>query len=180
MMKQIKLAVSAFLFCLLFATSANAQNPFNKSDKFVEGTLNYSKVTGVDAQYSFNPTIGFFITNKFAAGIFGEIGKTDGDKVTVVGGFGRCYILNIGKQTNVYTQLSVSNTTVNTGVNTNTFGINAGIGANYFISKNLALSANIADLLSYTHVGSTSSFSVGFDGAQNPLSLAKFGVLYRF
>lgn len=58
------------------------------------------------------------------------------------------------------------------------FNANLGLGVNYFVTKNLALSANLANLASYNF--ETESFNVGFSGVENPFNTTRFGVLYKF
>ncbi len=182
MKKQIKLIAVAFLLSLTAFTSVNAQIAFKKSDKFVEGTASYSKSEGTDASYSLAPTVGYFISDRFAAGVFGQVGKDgDGVETSTIGAFGRCYVLNIGKNLTTYSQLNVGSSSVNdAGTKTSALGINLGLGANYFVSPKLALSMHISDLMNYTSVESSSSFSIGWEGVNNPFSMTKFGLLYRF
>jgi outer membrane protein len=178
-MKKVVLLAIGLIAAVTFT---NAQNNFKKSDKFVEGTLSYSKSTDVDATYGFQPTIGYFVTDRFAVGVSGAFGKDGaGTKTNGIGAFGRCYVLNIGQNLKTFSQLSVGTTSVDeAGVKTSAFGVNLGLGVNYFVSPKLALSLNIADIASYTSVESNSTFTIGWEGVTNPISAAKFGVLYRF
>ena len=163
----------------LFALVSNAQ--FKKSDKILEGTVSYAKSEGTDAEYSISPSFGYFLSDKFAIGISAGIGTNEDGDFTEFGGYGRLYFLNIGKNLMAYTQLDLSTASNKLeSVKTSSFSTNVGVGANYFISKNLALSAHICDLMNYTSVESTSSFSIGFTGVNNPLSSAKFGLLLKF
>lgn len=162
--------------------SANAQVSFSKSDKFVEGTVSYSKSTGADVAYGLKPTFGYFVTDKCAVGLFGEVAKTSAGAETLnYGVFGRCYFLTVGEKFKTFSQLAVSNNTATAaGVETSTLAANLGIGANYFFTSNLALSLNLTDLISYTNSDENSTLTVGFDGVTNPISPVKFGVLYKF
>ena len=163
----------------ILTVSANAQSNFKKSDKILEGTASYVKTEGVDASYSLAPTIGYFLTDKFAIGVAGETAKDDaGVKTNSIGVFGRCYFLNIGKNLKTYSQLTMSNVTINDAGSA--FGLNLGLGLNYFVSSKLALTLHVADLVDYSDNKSTSTFSVGWQGVTNPFSASKFGVLYRF
>jgi len=166
----------------IFAVSANAQSSFKKSDVILEGTASYVKTEGADASYSLAPTIGYFLTEKFAIGVAGETAKDDaGIKTNSIGVFGRCYFLNIGKNLKTYSQLTMSNVTINDdGSKTSAFGANLGLGVNYFVSPKLALTLHVADLVDYSNVESTSTVSIGWQGVTNPFSAAKFGLLYRF
>lgn len=177
MKKQVKLVVALALVLVSFTTNAQ----FKKSEKFAEGTVSYSKSTGVDGEYSINPTIGYFLTDRFAVGVSGEFGKNATATTTGVGAFGRCYIAKVGDKLHVYSQLSFSTTSTKvSSVKTSITNANVGVGANYFVTKNLALSMGLARLMDYTDNGSTSTFSIGFQGVNNPLSATSFGVLYRF
>ena len=168
------------LLAVAFSTVfANAQS-FKKADKFVEGTLSYSKTTDADAEHSISPAVGRWITDRFAVGVFGEFAKS-AVKTTGVGAFGRCQFLTVGKNINVTSQLSIATTSVDAaGVKTSTFSSNLGLGAYCFVTKKLALTMNVADLVSYTSADSKSTLTVGFDGVNNPLSTAKFGLTYKF
>lgn len=178
MKKQVKLVVSA-LTLMLVSFTTNAQ--FKKTEKFVEGTVSYLKSTGTDGQYTLNPTVGYFLTDRFAVGVSGEFGKNSTQKATGVGAFGRCYVMSIGSKLHVYSQLGVSTLSTKVGNNkTSVTNANVGLGANYFVSKNLALSTSLANLISYTDNGPVSTFLIGFTGTNNPLTATKFGVLYRF
>jgi hypothetical protein len=178
MKKQVKFVVTA-LSLMLVSFTTKAQ--FKKAEKFAEGTVSYLKATGTDGQYLLNPAAGYFLTDKFAVGVSGEFSKNPTTKVNGVGAFGRCYVLSVGSKFHVYSQLSLSSTTTKAGNNeTSVKNANVGLGANYFVSKNLALSTSLASLIDYTDVGSTSTFSIGFTGVNNQLNAPKFGILYRF
>jgi len=178
MKNQVKFVVTALAFMLVSFTT-NAQ--FKKADKFIEGTVSYSKTTDAAKQYSINPTIGYFLTDKFAVGVSGGFGKNATQELTGVGAFGRWFMCETRNKLHVYSQLSVSSNATKTGSNkVSVTNANIGLGANYFVCKNLALSTSLAGLVDYTDNGSRSTFSIGFTGVTNPLSAAKFGVLYRF
>ena len=179
MNKTVKTIVAALaLTAVSFATQA--QSAFKKSDRILEGTVSYSKTTDVDASYSINSSVGYFMTSKFAIGVAGSFGKDGADKTTNVGVFGRCYFTDI-KNCKLFSQASISsNTTEVAGTKTTSTSAGLGFGANYFVTNKLALTMNVADLVSYTNVSSKSTLTVGFDGVNNPFSTAKFGVLYKF
>ena len=168
-MKKILLILVATLGLV-----ANAQTGFKKSDIFVEGSFSYAKEKGVDATYSFAPTAGYFLTDKFALGAQVEKSNTM-DKLSA-GVFARYYFLNVGKDFKVFSGLNFD--TNDALVNRPNVNASLGLGVNYFVTKNLALSANLANLSNYNF--ETGSFNVGFDGIENPFSATKFGVLYKF
>jgi outer membrane protein len=175
-MKKILLILVA-----LFTLSVNAQTDFKKSDVFVEGSFSYAKEKGVDATYSFAPTIGYFLTNKFAVGA--QVEKSNTTDKLGVGVFTRFYFLNVGKDFKVFSGLNLNTNDLILDSEDNNFtrqNFNAGLnlGVNYFVTKNLALSANLANLAAYNF--ETKTFNVGFDGIVNPFNTTNFGVLYRF
>lgn len=180
-MKKILLILVATL-----GLTANAQTGFKKSDVFVEGSFSYAKEKGADATYSFAPTVGYFLTDKFAVGA--QVEKSNTMDKLGAGVFARCYFLNVGKDFKVFSGLNLNTNAlvldestvnnVNDFITRQNFNANLGLGVNYFVTKNLALSANLANLAGYNF--ETESFNVGFDGVNNPLTEAKFGVLYKF
>ena len=178
-MKKVVLLVVAFITAITFT---NAQNNFKKSNKFVEGTVSYTKSTGIDAEYGFQPTVGYFLTDRFAVGILGIFDKdASGVKTNSIGAFGRCYVLNVGQNLKTFSQLNIGTTSVNdVGIKTSAFGVNLGLGINYFVSPKLALTLNVANLVDYTSIKSNSTFNIGWEGITNPLNASKFGVLYKF
>ena len=181
MKKQLKLTILTLVLGLMSLTTVSAQSTFKKSEKFVEGTVSYTKEDGSKAEWSLNPTVGYFLTDKFAVGLTGGFGESADVKTTNIGAFGRCYFLNIGKSAKIYSQLGVASNSTNTaGVKVSSTMLDLGLGANYFVTSKLALTMHVADLVSYQTQDSNSQLSVGFAGVTNPFALANFGVLYKF
>lgn len=179
-MKKILLILVATL-----GLTANAQTGFKKSDVFVEGSFSYAKEKGADATYTFAPTVGYFLTDKFAVGA--QVEKSNTVDKLGAGVFARCYFLNVGKDFKVFSGLNLntnalvlddSTENLNDFITRQNFNANLGLGVNYFVTKNLALSANLANLAGYNF--ETESFNVGFSGVENPFNTTKFGVLYKF
>jgi outer membrane protein len=180
-MTKIKVVVLAALVSMLAITGAKAQTSFKKDDKIVEGTVSFTKETAEDAEYSFSPSVGYFLTDRFAAGVALDLGENQAGQVTNFGAFGRCYFLAVGKNLNLYSQLTVgSNSSKVAGVKTSQFATSVGLGANYFLTKRVAVSAHLADLASYTSQDGVSTFNVGFVGFDNPIIATKFGILVKF
>jgi len=171
-MKKILLILVAML-----SLTSTAQTGFKKADKFVEGSFSYEKTKGLDATYTFAPTLGYLLTDKTAVGVSVETGNTVTEgKHFCTTVFARHYFLNLGQNFKVYSQLGVANH--NEADTKAYFSTDLGLGLNYFATKNLALTTSVATLASYDD--SKSQFKVGFDGVDNPLNALKFGVLYRF
>lgn len=159
--------VFSILALAVFSLTATAQS---KGEKLVEGTVSYSKSTGSDAVYSVAPSVGYMVTDKVAVGATGEF--TTG-KFTDFGAFGRCYFLTVGKSLKVFSQLNV-------GRVSDKFQTDLVLGANYFVSKKLAVTANLTQLASFNTSNGVSNFSVGITGVNNPFAATGFGVLYKF
>lgn len=177
MIKTIKIVFSVLAFMLVSLTT-NAQ--FKKGDKILEGTISYAKATGADGLYSLNPTLGTFLTDRFAVGISGEVGKTATQKISGLGLYGRCYVFTLGNKCHVFSQLSLSSSKVKAGsTETKITNANVGMGANYFVTKKLALAAHLTSLVDYTDAGSTSTFTVGLSEVSNPLNAGSFGILLK-
>ena len=179
-MRKFKLAVVTLLVSLVSMTGVKAQSSFTKGDKIVEGMVSYSKSKGADAVYTVAPSFGYFATNKIAVGVSAEFGTSANGDVTNFGVYARNYFHTIGKNFLTFAQVNAgNNTTKNAGVKTSEFAAGVGLGANYFVSPNVALSMHVADLVSYTSGEGASNFSIGFTGFHNPFSMAKFGVLIK-
>ena len=152
-----------------------------KTDKFVSGTVSYTKATDVEGVYKVTPTIGYYLTDKVSVGVFGEIGKNATEETTNVGVFGRCDFMSIGKGLTIFSQVDLaSNSTKVSDVKVNSVSANLGLGANYSISSKLALTMHVASLVSYESADGKSTTTIGFEGVSNPFAMAGFGLLYRF
>jgi outer membrane protein len=180
MKKQLKLTILTLVLGLMSLTTVNAQS-FKKSEKFLEGSVSYTKATDISATYSLKPTVGYFVTDKVAVGVFGEVGESATEKTTGIGAFARCYFMNLGQHAKVYSQLDLGTNSVDVAsVKTSTVSANLSLGANYFVTSKLALTMSLANLISYESADSKSTMSVGFAGVANPFATTGFGVLYKF
>jgi outer membrane protein W len=174
----MKKTVFLLVATMLAFTTLYAQK---QSDMFVSGTVSFTKTTDVDASYQLKPTIGYFVTNKLAVGVLGEVSKSSTEEVLNIGAFGRYHFLTVGKNCQVFSQLSLANnSTTVAGVKTSGFGANLGLGSNYFVTKRLGLTMDLTNLITYSNVDSKSTINIGFDGVVNPFAIPKFGVIYNF
>jgi len=152
-----------------------------KGDKFVSGTVSYTKTTDVDGIYTINPTIGYHVTDKVSVGVLGEVGKSATEETVNVGVFGRCDFMKIGKCLTAFSQLDVTNNTIKVSdVKTTSLGVNLGLGLNCSVSKKLSLTMSLADLITYENTDGVSTTTIGFTGINNPFATGKVGLLYRF
>lgn len=174
-MKQKVLSLAAILVLAVLTTSAQ------KNSKFVTGTASYSKSTDVKASYNITPTIGYYVTDKVSVGVLGSLGETATTKTSEIGFFGRCDFLTVGKNCQVFSQLGLSsNSVTEAGDKVSATVVNLGLGANYFLTKKLALTMNVTDLVSYVSSDGVSTTTIGFNGVANPFAVAKFGIFYKF
>lgn len=174
-MKKRVLALAVIFILAALATTAQ------KNTKIISGTVSYTKTKDVKASYSVTPLVGYFVTDKVAVGVLGEIGKTATTETTNVGAFARCHFLNIGKNCQAFSQLDItSNSTKEADVKTTSTSATLGLGANYTITKKLDLTMHVADLITYVSADGSSTTTIGFEGVTNPFAVAKFGVIYKF
>jgi len=170
-----------FIAIALMAIQTSFAQTFSKGDTFVEGTVKF--VSSDDTKtFDFNPTVGHFVTDKFALGVSLNTQSTKTDGVTTdsfgFGAFARCYFLRIGEHFNVHSQLGLNSDKAG---DIKTLSANLGLGANYFVTKNLSLTLSVADLASYKSVkGGDNTTTIGFSGVTNPFTTPSFGVNYRF
>lgn len=174
----MKKTIFLLVATMLAFTTLSAQK---KSDMFVSGTVSFTKTTDVDASYQLKPTIGYFVTNKLAIGVLGEVSKSSTEDVFNLGVFGRYHFLTIGKNCQVFSQLGLANnSTTVASVKTSGIGANLGLGSNYFVTKRLGLTMDLTNLITYSNIDSKSTINIGFDGVVNPFAIPKFGVIYNF
>jgi outer membrane protein len=182
-MKKFLFIAIAFI---AFQTS-NAQS-FAKGDTFVEGTVSF--VSGDSNEtFNFNPAVGYFVTDKVTVGVELDTQSTKnaaGVKTSDsfgVGVFARCYFLKIGEHLNVYSQLGLG-TSDDKVTDVKSTDVRVGLGANYFVTKNLSLTLKLAELAKYSSVKtgdvSANETSIGFNGVTNPFTTPTFGLSYRF
>ncbi len=145
-----------------------------KGDILLEGQINIqsSKDKNADlknSHFGFSPKVGYFLNDKFAVGVdlgfFKNNQETLGTSNNVfkskyneykVGAFGRYYFLSIGERFKTYSELNVAylngKTTKAAGyddVKSNHFAAKAGIGANFFLTKNVALGYSFGDVIGF-------------------------------
>lgn len=169
-----KILTIAILLCS--ATLSFAQTNFGKKSKFLEGTLNYSKMNNVSSS-SVNLSGGYFVTDRFALGVSGEVS----DNKSSAGVFGRCLFIEKG-HVSVFSQLNLvksAETTNNTTVKAN--NMNIGVGLNYFVTNRLALTTQLCSLMDVTYKTGYAQpdINFGLSGVDNPFSAARLGVLVK-
>lgn len=211
-MKKILLTIAA-VAGLTFASQAQ-EFGFKKTDFIVEGYFQSSNKNDKSKEekvsnFNFNPKFGYFVTDKIAVGLELGVGNTKSTKTTNdvesytknnvfgIGAFGRYYFLEVGSRFKTYAELGAgysqiggefnNGTTTDKFDKTKGFGINAGVGANYFLTNSIAVSFAFADVVSFNSskvdvdgAKSTTNFNTNINVFDNFFNTAKFGLTYKF
>lgn len=160
--------------------------------------------------FTFTPKAGFFVTDDLAVGaqlaissgkeeetVFGSPNVTTEETVSGFGAgvFARYYFLNLGERFKTYAEVGAGFGTTKNEVDseevakTNTFGIGLDLGINYFVTKKIAISFGLADVLAFNSSktefpgggeSKESSFGGNVNVFNNFFDTPTFGLLYKF
>lgn len=197
------------------ALTANAQDfGFKKGNVLLEGNIGLSSSNDKNAEkkensFSFTPKAGYFLTDKFAVGVelhFSSEKKEDytvgaetldKDNMFGAGVFGRYYFLELGKRFKTYAEAGVGYASIKNETKLgnaaaveaklNGFGVNAGVGANYFLTEKIAINAGLTNVINFTSTKvdapgakSSSDFSLNAGSINNIFDIATFGLTFKF
>jgi outer membrane protein len=200
-------AVAAFGF----AAKAQQQTfGFQKGDVIIEGGVSVNTTDNKATQtktslISLSPQAAYFINDKFAAGISIVYGgsKTDnysGTSQTTknnfygAGIFGRYYFWSPCQRLKVYGQAGIgynqsqakydNGTETSKGPKTTSYAIGGGVGANFFISKNIAIGYQFANIINYStskteHLKATNSFELNLNSFSNFFNSGQFSLTFK-
>ncbi|WP_281231487.1 outer membrane beta-barrel protein [Flavobacterium gelatinilyticum] len=204
---KTKFSIFLVLFTFYFANAQQDQQAetemnsakgitFSNGDMFLEGSIQIN-TGGESDYYAVNPKFGYFLNDKFAVG--GQVSfSSDKEEATNikteifgVGAFARYYALELDqKRFKAYGEVGLGygrNKVENdTGSNdTNSLTANINVGLNYFLTKNIAVTFTLANILSYNSVSpedgpSSDTFKLNINLFENIFDQPKFGLLYRF
>ncbi|AIM36639.1 hypothetical protein KO02_07905 [Sphingobacterium sp. ML3W] len=209
-MKKLLLTLTA-VAGLTFASQAQ-EFGFKKTDFIVEGnfsanTTNDKTTKEKTSTFNFNPSVGYFVSDKIAVGLdfnFGNekntnyMGTSDTyDKVSNfgIGAYGRYYFLDLGSRFKTYAQLAAGYQQATGEINDGTstldvpkikgFGAGAGLGVNYFVTENIAINFGLTDLVSFGTAKadggkSSNAFNANINSFNNFFDTAKFGLTFKF
>lgn len=207
-MKKLLLTLTAVAG--LTVASQAQEFGFGKGNVIVEGNLNVNTKNDDNTEvkttnFNFRPKAGYFVTDKIAVGVnlgFGnntiDNNKTDVKNSTNsfgAGVFGRYYFLEVGSRFKTYAELNADYTTATSKVTTagnsekspraNGFGVNAGIGANYFLTEKIAVNFAFANVIGYNTskvkgAESVNEFNVNVNNFNNFFNTATFGLTFKF
>jgi outer membrane protein len=205
-MKKIILTVAA-VFAMTFANAQEKEAKgfgFSEGNVFLEGNLSYSSTNDKNSEVktsnlSFNPKVGYFISDKFAVGInlgigSGKTTEPNEDDIKTsnfnVGAFGRYYFLDLGERFKTYTEFGFDITSNKQGdedyQKSNGLSVGAGLGMNYFVTPKMAISFGLSNVLSYQSSKTKadgddgqSSFGANVNVFKNFFDTPTFGLLYK-
>ncbi len=201
MKKLLLSALSVFAFSFSNAQETEASEfGFSQGDIFVEGTMQFNSTNDKNTEtktnaFTFTPKAGYFLNDKFAAGLNLAIGSTKSETPGVadtkssnfgVRAFGRYYFLDLGKRFKTYTEFGVAyNNREVSSEDSNGFGFDAGLGVNYFIKKNIAITYGFSNILSYTSektdgAKAESDFRFGLNNNSNFFGESQVGLMFIF
>lgn len=210
-MKKFVLSVIA-VAGIAFASQAQSFG-FEKGSLILEGYVGASSSDNKNTEtrqtsFTLGPSLGYFVTDKFAVGIkpgFHQSKSTNYSgtndtftKSNTYGAaiYGRYYFLELGNRFKTYTELDLgyatsgnetgNGTTTVKSDRTNTIGVNAGLGANFFITKRIAIGYQFTDLINYssTKVNNSSakpvsSFDLNLNSFDNFFSTGQFSLTFK-
>lgn len=185
---------------------------FGKGNILLEGNLGFSTVDNKNAEiketnFNFTPKVGYFFTDKLAAGVNINVGTSHEDdygdetknKANSFGAglFGRYYFLELGSRFKTYaevnadyastkSELTVADNTTK-GPKTNAFGVNGGVGANYFLTDKIAVNFALSNIIGFNTskvdedgAKATNDFGVNLNQYNNFFDAATFGLTFKF
>ncbi|MGJ1196700.1 outer membrane beta-barrel protein [Sphingobacterium spiritivorum] len=187
---------------------------YKKTDFIVEGFFQSSNKNDktADSKKShllFNPKFGYFVTDKIAVGA--GLGFSNGKEVTQfsmaktevkinvfsAAVFGRYYFLEIGPRFKTYAELvgSYATMSIEKTINSNptkepksnSFAVEAGIGANYFLTQHIAVGFVFSNVASFSSTKQDTDgakayteFNTNINVFDNFFNTAQFGLTYKF
>ena len=197
------------------AFTANAQEfGFSQGNVILEGNIGFNSTNDKNAEvkaneFEFSPKVGYFLTDKIAVGLKLRLatekeedytsGAESIDKTNAfgIGVFGRYYFLELGKRFKTYAEVGLgygtSRSETEVGGTTtkapkvNTLGLNAGIGANYFLTERIAINVGLVDVINFgsekvdvSGAKAKTNFGLNAGSVNNIFDLATFGLTFKF
>ncbi|ABQ03821.1 MULTISPECIES: outer membrane beta-barrel protein [Flavobacterium] len=170
---------------------------FQQGDMILEGSIKIS-TGGENDYYGFSPKFGYLLNDKFAVGAKIDYSsnkeEATGIKTNVfgIGAFARYYFLELDKKRlKTYAEVGLGygrnkTETPLAGSDTdNSLTADINVGLNYFVTKNIAVTFVLANVLAYNSVSpengpSSDTFQLNINLFENIFDQPQFGVLYRF
>ena len=187
---------------------------FQKGNVLVEGTLQASSQEGgmenyeKQSSFGFEPKVSYFLTDKWAVGLTAGIGNSKYEpkegaselqmdsKYNTVGVFGRYYFLDIGSRFKTFAELNADLRNVKLENNSDydieigdirEYHVRGGIGANFFLTKNISIAYTLTNLFGYRSSKwdspvdvSTQYFHMNVNTFQNIFDNGTFSLAFKF
>jgi len=170
---------------------------FQNGDMFLEGSIKIS-TGGETDYYGFSPKFGYFLNDKVAVGA--KLNYSSEKEETVpetktnvfgVGAFARYYFLELDKKRfKAFAEagLGFGRNKIEIGDASdtdNSVTADITVGLNYFVTKNIAVTFTLANVLAYNSVSpengaSSDTFNLNINLFENIFDQPQFGLLYRF
>jgi outer membrane protein len=195
-MKKIILTVAAvFAFGAANAQDKNeGSEGFSKGSMFLSGTFSYESSKTGDLKSNdleFSPAFGYFLTDNIALGGRLNVSSGENEAETKTSGFGLDvfgrYYMTPASKFSLFGEAAVGfgSTKVEPAAGgettSKTFGVNLGLGVNYFLSSNWAIEAGWAGLgYNSDDNGGDGADKTNTFGLNLDLSSINFGLLYKF
>ncbi len=207
-MKKIILGLVVILIVGMATAQEKKTFGFAKNDMLLGGSLNCFTRKYDDDHSTFycgvSPTLGYFIKDNFAVGVnlgLGyqrseneAMGRTEKEYIYGFSAFGRYYFWELGKRFKAYNQVNLGYNRRNSKYENINFKyptpedshrdvckLNAGVGVNYFITKNLALNFYLSDLIEYTYTKEEDNkIEKKVELNLNNFYSYRFGIVYKF
>jgi outer membrane protein len=203
MTKLLFAAMAVFAFGFTNAQEEMSAYGFSSGDIIIEGNVRFGSTNDKNSEtksssFNFAPKAGYFLSEDLVVGVKLGIGST---KVTVVGTttseysnvgagvFGRYYFLDLGERFKTYSELNVgfnSNKDKISDIKYNIISSGVGLGMNYFVKKNIAISFGLTDIISYgteksdvSGAKSVNSLNGNVNVFNNFFTTAQFGLMFK-
>ena len=186
-MKKLLLFITVLFFGI---STINAQDDasygYAQGDWLMGGsvTFNSSDTDGVEESGSMiAPAAHYFINDEWAIGA--SVGlmssETDGDKMsdTHFSFTARNYFMELNERNKIYFSLGLGMASGDSYSDSAT-SLGAGFCINYFMTENIIIDFNLANILSYNKQGDNSSMNIGWEGSiNNRWASPTLGIIFK-
>lgn len=205
-----KILLSLAVVALGYTVQAQEGYGFNQGDIMLEGSIRYNTTDDKGSEvkedkFDFKPQVGYFINDKFAAGVYFGLNNWKKDDYSGtkninktnefnVGVFGRYYFLELGQRFKFYGQANVGiingkktfeNDVIKTEDKYSGFNAGADLGVNYFITPKIAVSFAFAEIVNFETRKpkggkAINDFNMNINNFNNFFDTATFGLTFKF
>jgi outer membrane protein len=208
-MKKVLFSVAG-VFAFGFANAQDTPETtfgLTKGNIFLEGSFSFAGTNDKNIEFKtgevgFTPKVGYMISDNLGLGVMLDVmsykeeleGSESYKESSIgVGVFARYYFLNLGERFKTFAEVGAGFANGKAGLDdelkTSGFGIGLDLGINYFVTRSIAISFGLSDVISYNSMkmeagGVTSEpvseLNVNANVFNNFFSTPTFGVMYKF